>query len=90
MPIGAGTCRRLPHEFIRLSLYNIVIRQIINYDIYKAIGGKMFNFDEEIAGFSPSLEIDQAEEAVLDSKNIDITDILEALLHSGKETRETK
>ncbi|MDD6101670.1 MAG: hypothetical protein PUB67_00990 [Clostridiales bacterium] len=50
----------------------------------------MFNFDEEIAGFSPSLEIDQAEEAVLDSKNIDITDILEALLHSGKETRETK
>lgn len=50
----------------------------------------MFNFDEEIAGFSPSLEIDQAEEAVLDSKNIDITDILETLLHSGNDARNSK
>lgn len=44
----------------------------------------MFNFDEEIASFSPSLEIDQAEAAVLDSKNIDVTDILETLIEASK------
>lgn len=47
----------------------------------------MFNFDEEIANFTPSLEVDHAEEAVLDSKNIDITDILETLLSEKKESK---
>ncbi len=44
----------------------------------------MFNFDEEIAKFTPSKEIEKAEENVLDSINPDISDILDSLLKERK------
>lgn len=47
----------------------------------------MLNFEEEVAKFSPSLEVDRAAEAVYDNMTPDIADILEELLTDKKETR---
>ena len=40
----------------------------------------MFDFEEEVKKFSPSKELDLQDEAVLDRKEPDITDILDTLL----------
>lgn len=40
----------------------------------------MIDFDEEIAKFEPSLEIEQAEEAIIHNDLTDITDLMEQLL----------
>ena len=40
----------------------------------------MINFDEEIKKFQPSLDIDQAEDAIYQSDMSDITDIIDKIL----------
>lgn len=47
----------------------------------------MINFDEEIAKFKPSLEIDQAEEVIYNNDMTDISDILKELLKGNKENK---
>ena len=47
----------------------------------------MINFEEEIKKFHPSLEIDEAEDAIYNNNVTDITDIL---LEMMKETRENR
>ncbi|MFQ9933568.1 MAG: hypothetical protein ACLRVQ_03960 [Lachnospiraceae bacterium] len=47
----------------------------------------MINFDEEIKKFHPSLEIDEAEDAIYNNNITDLTDIL---LEMMKETEEKK
>ena len=42
------------------------------WNLYKAGGKRMLNYEEELAKFQPSLEIDQAEEAIM---NNDLTDL---------------
>ncbi|WP_157668643.1 hypothetical protein [Lachnoclostridium phytofermentans] len=44
----------------------------------------MINFDEEIAKFQPSLEVDQAEEAIFNNDLTDITDMIESILNEKK------
>lgn len=44
----------------------------------------MIDFEEEIAKFSPSLEISQAEEAVMSRELIDVADIIEKILQEKK------
>lgn len=44
---------------------------------------QMINFEEELAKFQPSLEIDEAEEAILHNDLTDISDIIETILKSG-------
>ncbi len=44
----------------------------------------MIDFEEEIAKFSPSLEISQAEEAVMSRELIDVADIIEKILQERK------
>mgnify|MGYP003292776198 CR=1 FL=1 len=46
----------------------------------------MINFEEEIAKYSPSLEITQAEEAVLSREIIDVADIIEKILQDKKDS----
>lgn len=46
----------------------------------------MINFDEEVAKFQPSLEIEQAEEAIYNNDLTDITDLIEKVLQE-KSTR---
>ena len=44
----------------------------------------MINFDEEVAKFQPSLEVDQAEEAIYNNDLTDIKDIIDTILQ-GRE-----
>lgn len=45
----------------------------------------MINFDEEIAKFQPSLEVDQAEDVINNNDLSDITDIIKTMLKDLKE-----
>ena len=45
----------------------------------------MINFEEELAKFKPSLEINQTEKAILSEKPTDITDIMMELMKEIKE-----
>lgn len=40
----------------------------------------MINFDEEIAKFKPSLEVEQAEDVISSNELTDITDIIKLLV----------
>jgi hypothetical protein len=48
-------------------------------------GNRMINFDEEIQKFQPSLDVDQAEDAIQNNDLTDISDILKELLKSKRE-----
>lgn len=45
----------------------------------------MINFDEEIKKFKPSLEVEQAEDAIYNNDVTDVTDIINILLKEIKE-----
>ncbi len=47
----------------------------------------MINFDEEIAKFQPSLEVDQAEEVIHNNDLSDITDIIKTMLKEIKDRK---
>jgi len=49
------------------------------------IGASMINFDEEIAKFQPSLEVDQVEEVIKSNDLSDITDIIKTMLKEIKD-----
>ena len=49
------------------------------------MGDIMINFDEEIAKFQPSLEVDQAEEVINNNDLSDITDIIKTMLKDLKD-----
>lgn len=44
----------------------------------------MINFEEELAKFKPSLEVDETEKAILNDKMTDIADILQELMEQVK------
>ena len=45
----------------------------------------MINYDEEVAKFQPSLEVDQAEEAIFNNDLTDISDMIESILKEKKD-----
>lgn len=47
----------------------------------------MLNFEEEVKKFHPSLEIDDAEDAIYNSNVSDITDIMVEMLNELRETK---
>ena len=47
----------------------------------------MLNYEEELAKFQPSLEIDQAEEAIMNNDLTDLSDLLEQVVAAKKERR---
>lgn len=47
----------------------------------------MINFDEEIKKFQPSLEVDQAEDAIYNNDIPDVTDIMSKLIKEMEEKR---
>lgn len=44
----------------------------------------MINFDDELAKFQPSLDVDQAEEAINSNDLTDVTDILREIMKEMK------
>lgn len=47
----------------------------------------MLNYEEELAKFQPSLEIDQAEETIMNNDLTDLSDLLEQVVTGKKERR---
>lgn len=47
----------------------------------------MINFDEEIKKFHPSLEVDEAEDAIYNNNVTDLTDILIQIMQETKENK---
>lgn len=47
----------------------------------------MINFEEELKKFKPSLEVEEAEEAIYDRDLIDMTDIMQEILKEAKRQR---
>jgi hypothetical protein len=45
----------------------------------------MINFDEEIAKFQPSLEVEQAEDVINNNDLTDITDIIKSMMKDFKD-----
>lgn len=45
----------------------------------------MINFDEEIKKYQPSLDIDEAEEAIYNNDLTDLSDIMRELLKDSKQ-----
>lgn len=50
----------------------------------------MINFDEELKKFKPSLEVDQAEDAIYRNDLRDVMDIVEDLLQEMKDEKNQK
>lgn len=48
----------------------------------------MLDFDEELEKFQPSLEIDQAEEAIYQSNRVDVTDIIRDVVQEMKDKKQ--
>lgn len=46
----------------------------------------MINFEAELEKFQPSLDVEQAEEAIYNNKMTDITDVLHDIFHNEKVT----
>lgn len=47
----------------------------------------MINFDEEIKKFQPSLEVEEAEDAIYNNNVSDLTDIMLEMMKEQKEKR---
>ncbi len=47
----------------------------------------MINFDEEIKKFHPSLEVDEAEDAIYNNNITDLTDIMVEIMKEAKEKK---
>lgn len=50
----------------------------------------MINFEEELKKFKPSLEVDQAEDAIYSNDLQDITDIMQEMMKEMKSTKNNK
>lgn len=48
------------------------------------------DFEAELAKFQPSLEIDQAEDAIYGNNTTDVTDLLQTILKDEKTGKNTK
>ncbi len=48
----------------------------------------MLNYEEELLKFQPSLEIDEAEEAIMNNDLTDLSDLLEQVTTGKKEKRQ--
>lgn len=50
----------------------------------------MINFDEEIKKFQPSLEVDDAEDAIYNNNTTDLADLFIAMMKESEDTGERK
>ena len=51
---------------------------------YEESRRKMINFEEEIQKFQPSLDVDQAEDAIYQNDLTDVTDIIQDIMKEIK------
>ena len=51
----------------------------------KGTGINMINFEEELAKFKPSLEVEEAEQAIYNHELTDMTDVMQEMLQELKQ-----
>ena len=51
----------------------------------KGTGINMINFEEELKNFKPSLEVDEAEQAIYNHELTDMTDVMQEMLQELKQ-----
>ena len=51
----------------------------------KGTGINMINFEEELKNFKPSLEVEEAEQAIYNHELTDMTDVMQEMLRELKE-----
>ena len=51
----------------------------------KGTGINMINFEEELKNFKPSLEVEEAEQAIYNHELTDMTDVMQEMLQELKE-----
>ena len=54
----------------------------IKFALSSQIGVKMINFDDEIKKFQPSLEVEEAEDAIYNNDFPDVTDIINKIINN--------
>ena len=54
----------------------------MKFAISSQIGVKMINFDDEIKKFQPSLEVEEAEDAIYNNDFPDVTDIINKIINN--------
>lgn len=45
----------------------------------------MINFEEELKNFKPSLEVEEAEQAIYNHEQVDLTDMMQEMLREFKQ-----
>lgn len=51
----------------------------------KGMGINMINFEEELKNFKPSLEVEEAEQAIYNHELTDMTDVMQEMLQELKQ-----
>ena len=57
-------------------------------DILIREGKNMINFDEEVARFQPSLDIDQEEESIYNNDMTDLSDVIDTIINGTSKNSE--
>jgi len=54
----------------------------MKFTLSRQMGVKMINFDDEIKKFQPSLEVEEAEDAIYNNDFPDVTDIINKIINN--------
>ena len=54
----------------------------MKFAVSRQMGVKMINFDDEIKKFQPSLEVEEAEDAIYNNDFPDVTDIINKIINN--------
>jgi len=54
----------------------------MKFALSRQIGVKVINFDDEIKKFQPSLEVEEAEDAIYNNDFPDVTDIINKIINN--------
>lgn len=57
----------------------------MNSQYRKGTGINMINFEEELKNFKPSLEVEEAEQAIYNHELTDMTDVMQEMLQELKQ-----
>ena len=65
-------------------MYRRIMREMIS-QYRKGTGINMINFEEELKNFKPSLEVEEAEQAIYNHELTDMTDVMQEMLQELKQ-----
>ena len=65
-------------------MYRRIWREMIS-QYRKGTGINMINFEEELKNFKPSLEVEEAEQAIYNHELTDMTDVMQEMLQELKQ-----